>query len=192
MGNKEGFNYREQTRTTPRIDKAGGEVPTWNHDQFVGNNVLAYNRDAQCWGWFDMTDGRHWPAEMRAAASVKPGRPERDVAGAYTARTGRGQPVGLTLPQLKLNHGENLYFAGTGQGLLNWGVAWGFNKRYKTLADAQKELALEQGSEAADPGFASYLTRDFRVAANSPAIRMKAYPQGEVPEVRLGIIDGGR
>ena len=189
VGNKEGFNYREQTRTTPLIDKQGG-VAIWNHDQFMRNNVIAYNRDAQSWGWFDMSDGRHWPAELRPPAAVKPPRPDQDVAGAYTAKNDRGQPTGLTLPQLKLNHGENLYFASTGQGLFNWGVAWGFNKKYKTLPDVQKELALEQGSETADPGFASYLTRDFRVPANSPAIRMKAYPQGEVPDVKLGVLEG--
>ncbi|MGA2501358.1 MAG: hypothetical protein ABSH20_26765, partial [Tepidisphaeraceae bacterium] len=168
----------------------GGEVAVWNHDQIVRNNVLAYNRDAQCWGWFDTSDGRHWPAEMRTAAGVKQARLEQDAAGAYTAKDGRGQPTGLTLPLLKLNHGDNLYCASAGQGLFNWGVAWGFNKKYKTLADAQKELTLEQGSETADPGFASYLTRDFRVPANSPAIRMRAYPQGEVPDVRLGVIEG--
>ena len=36
VGNKEGFNYREQTRTTPQIDgRQDQEVPIWNHDQIV-------------------------------------------------------------------------------------------------------------------------------------------------------------
>ncbi len=189
VGNREGFNYREQLRTTPRIDKTAGEEAVWNHDQIVRNNVLAHNRDAQCWGWFDVRDGRHWPLDLRPAAGISPARPEQDIAGAYAAKDSRGQPLGLALPQLKLDHADNLLFAAPGQGLFNWGAAWAFNRRYHRLSEAQKELTIEQGSETADPGFASYLTRDFRVPANSAALRLKAYPQGEVPDVRLGVIE---
>ena len=190
VGNKEGFNYREQTRTTPRIDgkKGDGEVAVWNHDQVVRNNVLAYNRDAQCWGWFDMKDGRYWPAAMREAMGVKDGRAEQDQAREYVAKDGKGQPTGLTLEKLKLDHGDNAYFAAAGQGLFAWGPAWAKNKRYEKLADVQRELAMEKGGEIADPRFADWSMRDFRVPADSAAIRMKAYPQGAVPGVRLGII----
>jgi hypothetical protein len=64
VGNKEGFNFREQGRTTPRINAPPGapEVAVWNHDQIIRNNVFAFNRDAQVWGWFDIADERHWPA----------------------------------------------------------------------------------------------------------------------------------
>ena len=61
VGNREGFNFREQDRTTPRIG-GKGEEPVWNHDQTISHNIIAYNRDAQIWGWFDMKDNRHWPA----------------------------------------------------------------------------------------------------------------------------------
>jgi hypothetical protein len=188
VGNKEGFNYREQTRTTPRIDgPRGQDVAVWNHDQIVRNNVMAYNRDAQCWGWFDMPDGRHWPAELQQAAGVKPSRPEQDIARDYLARDSRGQPVGLALSKLKLDHADNIYFAAPGQGLFHWGAAWGFHKRYRTLADVNKELNLELASEVADPAFLDYLTKDFRVPPDSPAIKRKAYPHGDVPDVKLGI-----
>jgi len=60
LGNKEGFNFREQARTTPRIDDKRA-VPVWNHSITVRHNVLAWNRDAQVWGWFDVPDERHWP-----------------------------------------------------------------------------------------------------------------------------------
>jgi len=190
VGNKEGFNYREQTRTTPRIDgkKGDAEVAVWNHDQIVRNNVMAYNRDAQCWGWFDMKDGRYWPAAMREAMGAKDGRADQDQAREYAAKDSKGQPTGLTLEKLKIEHGDNLYFAVAGQGLFMWGPAWGKNKRYEKLADVQRELGMEKGSEVADPGFADWATRDLRVPADSAVIRMKAYPRGEVPGVRLGLI----
>ena len=189
VANKEGFNYREQSRTTPRIGSRGeGEVAIWNHDQFVRNNVIAYNRDAQCWGWFDVQDGRHWPQAMQAAMAKKGAKPHQDIAGDYVAKGPRSQPTGLTLEQLKLNHGENLYYAAAGQGLFNWGPGWASHRNYSTLQEVQQELNLERGSTVAEPGFADVLTRDFRVPRDSPALRLQAYPRGEVPDVRLGVI----
>ncbi len=191
VGNKEGFNYREQTRSTPLIDgQRGAAVAVWNHDQIVRNNVLAYNRDAQCWGWFDVRDGRHWPAGMKPATREKPAQPAQDMARDYAAKDRHDQPASLTLEKLALNHGENVYYAAAAQGLFNWGTTWAIHRQYETLDQVQRELKLEQGSVLADPGFADLATRDLRVHADSPAIRMKAYPQGEVPDVRLGIIGG--
>ena len=191
VGNKEGFNYREQTRTTPLIDGGrSAEVPVWNHDQIVRHNVIAYNRDGQCWGWFDTPDGRHWPEAMKASMTQSRARPEADMAAEYAAKDRRGQPLGLTLEKLKLDHREKVYFAAAGQGLFNWGTKWAANRRYRSLKDVDGELKLEQASELADPRFADYFTRDFRVPPDSPAIRMKAYPQGDVPEVRLGSLTG--
>ena len=188
VGNKEGFNYREQIRSTPRIDGRGEAVAVWNHDQIVRNNVLAYNRDAQCWGWFDVPDGRHWPQALQASMRAKRGRPEQDVAADYAAKDRRGQPMALSLEKLMLNHGGNLYYAAAGQGLFCWGAIWAAHRNYETLGQVQRELKLEQDSELADPGFADVRTRDFRVPPSSPAIRMQAYPQGQVPDVKLGII----
>ena len=74
IGNKEGFQFREGKRTTPRIDgktsvddlinKAPNEEAVWNHDQKIHNNVFAWNRDAGVWGWFDVNDQRMWPRAM--------------------------------------------------------------------------------------------------------------------------------
>jgi len=99
IGNKEGFSFREQTRSTPRIDDRKSE-PVWNHDHIIRNNVIALNRDAQTWGWFDIQDNRHWPAQ-----------------------SGDGEADGLSLEKLALTLRDNLYFAGPGAELFNWGVA---------------------------------------------------------------------
>ncbi|HYG34226.1 MAG TPA: right-handed parallel beta-helix repeat-containing protein, partial [Clostridia bacterium] len=84
VGNREGFSFREQTRTTPKIDDKK-ERPVWNHDQVIRHNIIVFNRDAQVWGWFDVKDNRHWPARGEKASSPsqagggsKPG----DIAGA--------------------------------------------------------------------------------------------------------------
>jgi len=161
IGNREGFNFREQQRSTPRIDSRGGE-PVWNHDTTVRNNVIAYNRDAQTWGWFDMSDDRHWPAE-----------------GADTKNK-------LSLEKLSLTFKDNLYYADSGQGLFNWGVAWKKHRRYVTLEQVCGELGFEQGSTAAAVRLRDYWALDMRVPAGSQAIRMDCYPRGDVPGVRLG------
>ena len=38
--------------------------------------------------------------------------------------------------------------------------------------------------------FGDYLTRDFRVPAGSPALRMTCYPIGDVAGIRLGLLPG--
>lgn len=161
IGNKEGFNFREQTRSTPRI--AGGSEPVWNHDQIVRHNVLAHNRDAQVWGWFDIADERHWPKAMQS-----------EQAGA------------LSLEELHLTFENNLYCPAGGQGLFHWGVTWKRHKKYRTLDEVRTELGLGQGSRVAEFSVADYFGLDLRVPTGSKAIAMGCYPQGTVPGVRLG------
>jgi hypothetical protein len=165
VGNKEGFNFREQNRSTRRIDGRKGE-PVWNHDNILCNNVIAFNRDTQTWGWFDIPDSRHWPAQSSDA--------EAD---------------GLSLEKLKLTLRDNLYFAGPGDELFNWGVTWKKNKKYQSLEQVREELGLEQGSKLTEFEVSDFSALDFRVPADSPAVKMGCYPQGKVPGVQLGILE---
>ncbi|NSW56173.1 MAG: right-handed parallel beta-helix repeat-containing protein [Armatimonadetes bacterium] len=188
VGNREGFNFREQGRTTPRIGKSGPEEPVWNHDQTVRNNIIAYNRDAQTWGWFDVLDERHFPQHMqRKPADLKQGEPVGMMGEMQIDETGR--PVNLVLDQLNFKFSSNLYDVAAGQELFNWGCAWRHNVRYSDLEKVRVELGLEQGSVQAPFQFADYLTRDFRVPADSPALKMDCYPHGEVPGVVLGTLE---
>jgi len=187
LGNREGFNFREQRRTTRRIgDKT--EQPVWNHDESIRRNVIALNRDAQIWGWFDLRDGRQWPAKRPAPEttpngdSTKPG----DIASPDTAKNGDGLPARLTLEKLRLRFADNCYFAGPGQGWFNWGVTWGRHKSYAKLADFQADLGLDNGSRVLNPSFANPRALDCRLSpAELAALRM-CYPEGPVPGVVLG------
>ncbi len=163
IGNKEGFNFREQQRSTPQIE--GGSESVWNRDQIVRNNVMAFNRDAQVWGWFDIGDERHWPKAMQSR-----------------------QAGDRSLEDLHLTFEDNLYCPAAGQGLFNWGVTWKKHERYETLDAVQAELALGQGSRIAQLSFASYSSLDLHVKADSPVLAMGCYPQGPVPGVRLGVL----
>jgi len=182
LGNKEGFNFREQLRTTPRIDNKKSE-PVWNHDEIVRNNVLAWNRDAQVWGWFDVTDERHWPKSLQTNALVV----TPSGVSSQDALTGTLQ-TGLSLENLKLTFEDNLYCPGPGQGLFNWGVPWKKNKRYESPDAVQQELSLDGGSKVAEFHTEDYSALDLRVPPNTPAIKMGCYPQGSVPGVLLGAL----
>ena len=164
VGNKEGFSFREQNRSTSRIASRKSE-PVWNHDHIIRNNVIAYNRDAQTWGWFDVSDNRHWPAQSDKSNADE-----------------------LSLEKLSLTLKDNLYFAGPAAGLFHWGVTWKKHKRYENLEQVQGELGLERGSKEADPAFKDFSALDFRIPADSPAVTMQCYTQGNIPGVQVGII----
>jgi hypothetical protein len=185
VGNKEGFDFREQDRTTPVPDYSK-EIPVWNHDQIIRNNTLAYNRDAQTWGWFDSNDTA-WPAADKAKLpSIVNGQPDANIAAAYIAKNGTRAPKPLEILNLNFNH--NLYAVADNEEIFHWGVSWHRNKAYPTLDVVRQELKLEQGSVVTDFKFADFLTRDFRVPAHSLALKMGCYPKGEVPGVKLGVI----
>lgn len=188
VGNREGFNFREQTRTTPRIGKKV-EEPVWNHYQLIRRNVIVFNRDAQVWGWFDVKDGRQWPAAAAGSQPANGGSTSKpaDIAGGYVAGNSRGQPAGLTLEKLRLSFVENVYFAQPGQGWFEWGVTWGRHGSYTNLRDFQLELAIDQGSSVAEPGFADLLARDYRLSRQAMDKLSPNYPRGPVPGAVLGI-----
>lgn len=185
--NKEGFNFREQNRTTPRIDQKDrrGEEPIWNHDEVIRNNIFAYNRDAQVWGWFDVSDGREWPAA--SGPSEEHGNTPNDIAAKYQASSKSGPPPGTDLKALHLQFTDNLYDLRPGQGLFNWGVPWKRHLKFASLDDVRRELGLEPTGALADLTFRDANEHDYRVLPDSAAIRMKCYPQGDVPCTVLGM-----
>lgn len=188
VGNREGFNFREQTRTTPTIEDRKGR-PVWNRDQLIRYNLFVLNRDAQVWGWFDVKDNRHWPAgsppknQPGTATSVKSG----DIAGAYAAKTSDGQPQGLTLETLRLRFEGNVYFAAPGQGWFKWGPTWARHKSYASLREFQSDLGIDAGGQTLDPGFADMRQLDFRLSAEMMARLNEHYPREPVPGIMLGV-----
>jgi hypothetical protein len=179
VGNREGFNFREQSRTTPRIGQRA-ESPIWNQNQRVRHNIIAFNRDAQIWGWFDMKDGRHWPAEGRV--EPKPG-----ASASASMPSSAAQPAALSLEQLNLRFERNIYFAEAGQGWFQWGVPWGRHQSYASLTEFQSGLHIDERGSAVRPDFLDPAARDYRVnTATSDKIRDN-YPQGPVPGVLLGV-----
>ena len=186
FGNREGFNFREQTRTTPTINDRN-ERAVWNHDETIFHNIIACNRDAQVWGWFDMKDGRQWPATAggpRPASSEA--APQSDLAAKYVSTNTQGQPTGLTLEQLRIQFEDNLYYACSGQGWFEWGVTWGRHQSYPTLREFDETLRIDKRGEVLNPQFADPQARDFRLDSHIMSKLKSHYPRGEIPGAVLG------
>ena len=98
----------------------------------------------------------------------------------------------MSLEKLALTLRDNLYFAGPGAELFNWGVTWKKNKRYNSLEQVRHELGLEQGSKIIEFVVSDFSALDFRVSAGSPAVKMGCYPKGTIPGVQLGILGQNR
>ena len=171
IGNKEGFDFREQTRSTPRIGQPPGtaEERVWNHDEMIRHNVFAYNRDAQVWGWFDMKDERIWPKAMQTDG-------------------GREGAASLSLESLHLVMEDNVYASREGEGLFHWGTEWLRRKYFTSLDAVRGDLKLEQNSVVEPLVFGDYSARDFRVPGDSAALKLDAYPRGSVPDTQLSAV----
>ncbi len=178
IGNKEGFQFREQARTTWRLDfkKGAKEIAIWNRNNTIRNNVMAYNRDAQLWGWFDVNDERMWPVAMQEN-KVDNTRSAVDNAAPYGAKDNTGQPVGLSLEKLNFSISNNVYAVAPNQDVFHWGAEWKRNKAYNDLGRLRSELGLEKGGVIAPLVFGDYLARDFRVPSNSPALENERLSQ---------------
>jgi hypothetical protein len=157
--NREGLNFREQTRESPLIEDRKSH-PIWNHDQLVRNNIITLNRDAQIWGWFDVKDNRHWPSSNGS----------KD----------------LTLQKLNLKFENNIYFALPNQGWFKWGPTWSPHEVYPSLSQFQEKLRIDSGSETVNPRFGDLRALDLRIAASDEKTRA-SYPHGEIPRVILEI-----
>jgi hypothetical protein len=184
IAKREGFNFREQLRSTPTIDDRR-EHPVWNRHQLTRQNIIVFNRDAQVWGWFDVKDVRHWPGGSTGthSAAVKPG----DRPGASTATTDDGQPQGLTLENLRLQFEKNVDFAAPGRGWFNWGPTWARHKSYAGSSEFQSDLRLDTYGQVLDPGFADVRRWDFQLSAEMMARLNVNYPRQPVPGVLLGV-----
>jgi hypothetical protein len=163
-GNREGFSFREQRRTTPTIEDRA-ERPVWNHDNVIRSNLIVLNRDAQVWGWFDVADDRHWPG---------------------TESPRRGEPQQMNLQALRLQFVGNIYSTGPGHGLFRWGTPWRRRANYSSLDEFRSALGIDIDGRVMEPRFAGFRQLDMRLPAEAFHELAGAYPREPVPGVKLG------
>lgn len=127
IGNNEGFQFREQMRSTPKLKEKAGLKRTeksfavWNHDKVIRNNVIAYNGNVQIGGWFDIGDSRRWPKSMQHAMGNSQGEADADIADKYEDRDPSEHPKNLYLEKLNITFADNMYALHQEQELFLWG-----------------------------------------------------------------------
>jgi hypothetical protein len=68
-------------------------------------------------------------------------------------------------------------------------VAGGQRISYRTLEEVRKNLGMEGGRQLGEVELADWSALDLRIPRDSPAATMKCYPYGEVPGVRLEMLE---
>jgi hypothetical protein len=185
IGNEQGFCFREQDRTTPRIDGTQGpEIAIWNHDEVVRNNLLVNNHNAEVQGWFDIGTERHWPRAMQTGRGNAT-KARADMAAGYQAQTD-GVPPGLSLEDLKITFQNNIYAHASNQPFFIWGVNWKPKKEFRDIPTLARTLGFEgQASQMLSALPVNAAKRDFRLPEALHKAVQQAYPRGRVPDCAL-------
>jgi Right handed beta helix region len=154
VGNRDGIAFREQERTTPRIDAPSGapEVPIACANETVRHNLLAYNREYQLAFWFDTR-----------------------FFGPHPSGSDRNAPTGRDPATAGFTLADNLLFAASGQEVILYGAQWRPRATVPTtLASFTEASHIPATGAVADPRFVNPLAADYRLAPGSPALRLDA------------------
>jgi hypothetical protein len=193
--NESGVHFRDMPRSTSKVSIIDGrsvkgeKTAIWNHDEIVRNNVFVNNTRAQVnFGINGINANRQIPERLQQ--QNVPGKKApldqatRDAA-AYQDKSGVPQPAGLSLEKLNFVINGNVYWGGDTVPLMMWGGLLS----YQNLKDLRATEGFEKEGVILDPQFADLEKLDLRVPADSPLFKMGCYPRGEVPGVKLGVIN---
>lgn len=193
IGNRDGFDFREGSRTTLRIGHSRDyQEAVWSHDETVAHNILAFNTEAQVWGWFGSDDRRYWPLSMQMAGQppVKPLDANNDIAAKYQAgpQAGGAAAAGLTLEKLAIAMHDNYYAASDSGAVFHWGAPWARHASYATPDQVHRQLGQETGSVIGPLTFGDPWSADYRIPRSSSAFLRQCCPVGDVPGATLGFV----
>jgi hypothetical protein len=139
----------------------------WNAEHIVRNNIFAYNAGLS--GWLDVTEAPYqWPSSLDA-----------EMQGFIAEQR----------ESMQLRHENNFFAPSSPSSTLLSGIFSGQNRSFNNLEALHAVRPdLEAGSRVGSITFANRNALDFRIPANSEALQMGCYPQGDVPGVTLGIL----
>jgi hypothetical protein len=108
-------------------------------------------------------------------------------------------PIGLCLETLGMTLNNNVYWSDKETPLAFWGSinvdkTSGVRNAKTVLSHAdihamRSRDGLEKDGVVMDPQFADWKKLDLRIPKNSPLMKMGCYPKGEVPGVKLGVME---
>ncbi len=148
VGNRDGIAFREQSRTTPRID--GGEKRVLNRNHIIRNNIIAASQAFNVAFWMDTT-----------------------FFGPHPAGHDRNDPVFEDPATLNFRFESNLLHALPDRPNYLYGCAWRpKSKTSSTPAEFTAASGIADSSLIEDPRFTDLRAQDFSLAPDSPAVKL--------------------
>ncbi len=145
VGNRDGITFREQNRTTPRID--GGEHRVLNRNHVIRNNVVAVSQAHNIGFWMDTT-----------------------FFGPHPKGHDKNDPIFEDPKTLNFRFENNLLFPLPGQPNFLYGCVWRpKSKQANSAAEFTEISGIADNSRSGDPRFTDAIAHDFRLSAGSPA-----------------------
>ena len=154
VGNRDGIAFREQDRTTPRINAPEGakEVRILNKNHIIRNNIVAYSQAYNIALWMDTT-----------------------FFGPHPSGGDKNRPLFEDPKSLNIRFANNLLWALPGKSNYLYGVPWrSKSKQAATVAEFTAASDIQDTSEVADPRFADVQAGNYRLLPGSPATSMGA------------------
>ncbi len=154
VGNRDGIAFREQGRTTPRIDAPEGarEVRILNKNHQIRDNIVAYSQAYNIAMWMDT-----------------------NFFGPHPSGGDKNSPRFEDPKTLNIRFANNLLWPLPGRPNYLYGAPWRAGSRQSaTPADFTRASGIPDSSRVADPHFAGAQSGDFHVLPDSPAIAMRA------------------
>ena len=154
VGNRDGIAFREQDRTTPRIDAPEGtkEVRILNKNHVIRNNIVAYSQAYNIALWMDT-----------------------NFFGPHPSGGDKNRPLFEDPKTLNIRFANNLLWALPGKPNYLYGVPWrSKNKQASSVAKFVTASGIQDTSQVADPRFTDVQAGDYHLLPGSPATSMAA------------------
>ena len=152
IGNRDGIAFREQDRSTPRIDAPAGakEVRILNKNHIIRNNIVAYSQAYNIAMWMDTT-----------------------FFGPHPSGGDKNRPIFEDPETLNIRFANNLLWALPNKPNYLYGVPWRpKSKQSSTAAEFAVTSGIQDTSQVADPLFTDVQAGDYHLQPGSPATSM--------------------
>jgi len=152
VGNRDGIGFREQNRSTPRIDAPEGtqEVRILNKNHLIWENVVAYSQAFNIALWMDTT-----------------------FFGPHPSGGDKNMPLFEDPKTQNIRFDNNLLWPLPDRPNYLYGVPWRpKSKQAKSAAEFTAASGIEDTSQVADPLFVDVQAGNYSLKPNSPVLKM--------------------
>jgi parallel beta-helix repeat protein len=152
IGNRDGIAFREQDRSTPRIDDSRKDFRILNRDHVLRNNVVAYSQAYNVAFWMDT-----------------------NFFGPHPGGGDANRPIFENPATLNIRFENNLLWPIAGRPNYLYGAPWrSKSKQFKLPNEFAQSCGVADTSRVGDPLFTDVVAGDYRLRDDSPAKSMNA------------------